>query len=81
MKIIKIIHELDGYREFLSTDEKEAICTRIRNWRNKELNNTDWTQLEDAPVDKNAWREYRQTLRDLPLKFDDVENIDLPNRP
>ena len=65
--------------------EKEAIPSdwwleRFRNWRVKELKETDWTQLPDAPVDKTAWATYRQALRDLPL-VTDFANAELPTRP
>jgi hypothetical protein len=30
------------------------------------LTDSDWTQVADAPVDKNAWAVYRQALREVP---------------
>lgn len=39
---------------------------QIKLWRNAKLAQSDWTQLPDAPVDKAAWANYRQALRDLP---------------
>ena len=48
--------------------------------RNKKLLASDWTQLPDAPVDKEAWAEYRQKLRDLPETTDTL-NIVWPDRP
>jgi hypothetical protein len=33
--------------------------------RNDLLLASDWTQLQDAPADKQAWAEYRQHLRDV----------------
>ena len=48
--------------------------------RNKKLLASDWTQLPDAPVDKEAWAEYRQKLRDLPETTDPL-NIVWPDRP
>lgn len=50
-------------------------------WRNAELSKTDWTQLSDTPVDKVAWAEYRQALRDLPSSNEDVRAINLPSKP
>jgi len=35
-------------------------------YRNNRLLASDWTQLPDAPVDRDAWATYRQQLRDLP---------------
>ena len=48
----------------------------LREERNKRLSETDWTQLPDtlvnAAVDyiplEQAWKDYRQELRDLPSK-------------
>ena len=44
--------------------------------RNKLLQESDWTQLPDAPADKSSWAIYRQHLRDIsgqpdfPIKID-----------
>jgi hypothetical protein len=38
----------------------------LRAERNRLLAESDWTQLPDAPVNKEAWAQYRQLLRDLP---------------
>jgi len=38
----------------------------IREERDGLLVTSDWTQVDDAPVDKSAWATYRQALRDLP---------------
>lgn len=40
-----------------------AEFTRAK--RNSQLSGSDWSQLEDSKVDKKAWAEYRQELRDL----------------
>ena len=37
----------------------------VRSQRNRLLAESDWTQLPDAPVDAEAWAEYRQALRDI----------------
>jgi hypothetical protein len=59
----------------------EVFLNRLRHWRNKELTRTDWTQIEDAPVDKAAWATYRQALRDLPASNVDPRQIELPAQP
>lgn len=53
---------------------------RFRNWRNKELLATDWTQIEDSPANKVAYANYRQLLRDLP-SLTDFANVELPIKP
>ena len=59
----------------------ELYLLRLRNWRNKQLADTDWTQVSDSPVDKSAWAIYRQALRDLPAKNSDPRKIQLPTEP
>ena len=54
---------------------------QIRFWRNVELKNTDWTQLDDSPVNKTSWAIYRQALRDLPKQNVSPDEIRIPDRP
>lgn len=37
----------------------------IRATRGEKLKDCDWTQVADAPVDKEVWAAYRQALRDV----------------
>jgi len=48
---------------------------QVRAQRNRLLADSDWTQVLDSPVDKEAWAAYRQALRDLPEQegFPEVE--------
>jgi hypothetical protein len=62
-----------------ATDQQKM--DQVRLWRNKELVETDWTMIADAPTDKQAWAEYRQALRDLPAQNDDPTQIKFPTRP
>lgn len=61
------------------TDQEKLAYIRIQ--RDKRLLDCDWTQLSDTPasVNKEAWANYRQLLRDLPNQSD--LNLDLPNFP
>ena len=59
----------------------EAKWEQIRLWRNDELSRTDWTQLEDSPVNKSAWATYRQALRDLPAQGGKAEDAVIPSEP
>jgi hypothetical protein len=67
----------------LNDDEvsDELYLIRMRLWRDKELTQTDWTQIADAPVDKAAWATYRQALRDLPASNANPRLIELPITP
>lgn len=40
-------------------------ASSVRTERNKLLTESDWTQVADAPVDKELWVVYRQALRDI----------------
>jgi len=44
----------------------DTAALNIRQERDKKITESDWTQLTDSPVDKVAWAEYRQALRDIP---------------
>ena len=59
----------------------EIYLARMRYWRDCELTRTDWTQVADAPVDKDAWATYRQALRDLPASNADPRQIEFPAQP
>lgn len=57
---------------------------RIRKERDIILKNTDWTQLNNAPLTAEqvaAWATYRQDLRDLPQVFDDPDFVIWPDQP
>lgn len=67
--------------------EQEAIdaattsqWSSVRQDRNKRLSDCDWTQVADAPVDKDAWALYRQALRDITLQTDPFK-ITWPGEP
>ena len=59
----------------------EYFFDRIRLWRDRELVQSDWTQLTDSTADKAAWATYRQALRDLPAQNADPKKITFPTRP
>lgn len=54
---------------------------QIRLWRNAQLIASDWTQVEDAPVNKAAWAQYRQALRDLPAQGGLADDAVFPVKP
>jgi hypothetical protein len=63
-----------------SDSELQAIQDAIkleyfRQKRNNLLQQSDWTQVPDAPVDQAAWATYRQQLRDLPENVDPLNPI------
>jgi hypothetical protein len=58
-----------------------AQAKSVRDDRNKRLSDSDWTQIEDAPVDKQAWATYRQALRDLTAQADFPWEVEWPEQP
>jgi hypothetical protein len=58
--------------------EYEYVMRAIRNDLLKE---SDWTQLPDATVDREAWATYRQALRDFPATWTPSPEADFPDTP
>lgn len=57
---------------------------QIRDERNQLLSSSDWTQLNDTPLDntaKVAWTSYRQALRDVPSQPGFPQNVVWPVKP
>ena len=70
--------------------ELDAEVTRLNNAesmrllrleRDSKLVKTDWMSLSDSPTMSDAWKTYRQALRDLPAsaspKLDSDGNLDM----
>ena len=45
--------------------DEASASNNIREERDHLLQMSDWTQIPDSPVDKDAWAAYRQELRDI----------------
>jgi len=58
--------------------EYEYVMRAIRNDLLKE---SDWTQVADAPVNREAWATYRQALRDFPATWTAGPEADFPDTP
>jgi hypothetical protein len=60
--------EGDWYFDYVTKEwaqDISALSAQAIKQRNDLLLASDWTQLPDAPADKQAWAEYRQHLRDV----------------
>ena len=56
----------------------------VRAERDRLLTASDWTRMDDTPLsdaDRQAWADYRQTLRDIPQTQDDPDSIVWPETP
>jgi len=63
----------------LITDDQWQDGMRL--YRDKLLVESDWTQLPDAPVDRQAWSTYRQALRDFPNTWTPGPEVIFPEPP
>ena len=59
--------------------ETEIKWARVRSERDRKLAETDWRALSDLTL-SDAWRDYRQALRDVPTQSD-PDNITWPTEP
>ena len=62
-----------------SKDAEQAKSVRAT--RGDKLAECDWTQVEDAPVDKAVWATYRQALRDVTTQTGFPWTIEWPTQP
>jgi hypothetical protein len=53
----------------------------MRAIRNDLLAQSDWSQLPDAPCNREAWATYRQALRDFPATWTEGPEADFPDTP
>jgi hypothetical protein len=59
----------------------EWWAERMRMHRDRLLAESDWTQVADSPVDREAWATYRQALRDFPATWTPGSEADFPDTP
>jgi len=61
---------------------EELAWEFARTKRNRLLQESDWTDLPNSPVDNpNGWEDYRTALRDVPQTFATVDEIVWPTKP
>ena len=60
----------------------EQESDEVRTQRDALLVESDWAVLPDAPVaDAQAWKDYRQALRDMPQQAGFPTDINWPSKP
>ena len=62
-------------------EELDKAWIEFKHNRNRLLQNSDWSQVPDAPVDATVWALYRQQLRDLPENTSDPRSVVWPTHP
>jgi len=72
------VAELDA--EGIAAKDAEQAKS-VRTQRGEKLKECDWTQVADAPVDKEAWATYRQALRDVTTQEGFPWTIEWPTIP
>ena len=58
----------------------DVTWQEVRNRRNELLKATDWRAVKDRTMSQ-AWKDYRQALRDLPQEYEDNANDAADNWP
>ena len=79
-----VTDNLPVWLAYAKAQETEQLAADARTQRDKLLSDTDWTQVDDAPIsdaDRESMRQYRQTLRDIPSLESFPYNINFPNKP
>ena len=75
---------LDAWIEAYEEAEIEEVAAAARRARDALLAETDWTQAPDAPFTEEeyqAWRLYRQALRDMPQQEGFPYAVAWPDKP
>ena len=77
-------------RDMTETEEKEILNSApsesaqldaLRHERNILLKETDWMSLPDAPTMSDAWKKYRQELRDITKTYKTLDDVKWPTKP
>lgn len=72
---------IDDIKSAESDGVKNTKLKNIREERNRLLSETDWMSFSDSPTMSDAWKKYRQDLRDLPASNSDPDKIVFPSKP
>ena len=70
----------DMSAEAIATKDAEQAAS-MRKQRDDKLAECDWTQVNDAPVNKAAWATYRQALRDVTAQSGFPWTVEWPDAP
>ena len=73
--LIKELSDLEKLE--IRRNEEQTVISQ----RNALLASSDWTQLSDVSIDKEAWSSYRQQLRDISNQSEYPFNVQWPSAP
>jgi hypothetical protein len=73
--------EYDTKKAIWDASANDRKASEVRVERNAKLVQTDWTQISDATVDKQAWATYRQALRDITTQSGFPLTVTWPDAP
>jgi hypothetical protein len=81
-----VVQTVDAQTTAYRAGIDETKGSDVRTTRNKLLDESDWTQMNDSPLDtagKTAWATYRQELRDLSdhANWPHLSDEDWPTKP
>lgn len=82
--ILRAVEEIKNQQLLENSSKAEVTEDSITSKRNALLFESDWTQLPDSPLNteqKELWKEYRQSLRDITLQSGFPVNITWPEKP
>tara|TARA_A100000172_G_scaffold1053_2_gene916 strand:- start:102 stop:389 length:288 start_codon:yes stop_codon:yes gene_type:complete len=74
----EMVAEIENYKTNIAPVEAMKDIRRIRNLK---LQETDYMVLSDTSGITDAWKTYRQALRDLPANTSDPANPTWPTKP
>ena len=74
----EMVAEIENYKTKIAPVEGMKDLRRVRNLK---LQETDWMLFPDTPTITDAWKTYRQALRDLPANTSDPSNPTWPTKP
>ena len=80
----EIMRQVDASELIVEPDpgpSEQQLAAQARSQRDALLSQSDWTQVPDAPVDHQAWADYRQALRDVPEQEGFPTDINWPTKP
>ena len=77
----ELMQSYNDWRDAFEANQLELYAEQMRKERNKLLSDSDWTQVSDAPVDHQAWADYRQALRDVPQQDGFPSEVEWPTPP